>query len=131
MDRTETLITFRNEAVADQLDKYFPAKTVPTLVTPDGAVIGESLAMADELATRHPDAQLWPTDPKARSIARALASEMHAGFGALREFCPMNLRVAYKDVPVPDDVTHDLRRLEAIWEHARNATDPIDPFAVL
>ena len=126
--RNETLITFRDEPVANQLADFFPAKTVPTLITPEGAVIGESLAMAEELATRHPEACLWPTDPKARSIARALASEMHAGFGALRDFCPMNLRVAYKDVPVSDGVSHDLRRLKAIWEHARNATDPDVPW---
>lgn len=117
--RTQTLITFREEEVWVQLADHFPAKTVPTLVTPEGVAIGESLAMAEELATRHPEAGLWPSDPKARAIARALASEMHAGFTALRGFCPMNLRAAYAGVPVPEDVTKDLRRLEAIWDHAR------------
>jgi glutathione S-transferase len=126
--RTETVITFLNEKVSDQLAAYFPAKTVPTLVTPEGVAIGESLAMAEELASRHPEAGLWPSDPKARAIARALASEMHAGFMALRGFCPMHLRVAYRDVPVPEDVTADLRRLEAIWDHARAQTQPDGPW---
>ncbi|MFT5363785.1 MAG: glutathione S-transferase [Dinoroseobacter sp.] len=117
--RTQTRITFLDEQVVDQLAAQFPAKTVPTIVTPEGAVIGESLAVAEELATRHPEAGLWPSDPKARAIARTLASEMHAGFTALRGFCPMNLRVTCTDVPVPDDVKTDLRRLELIWDHAR------------
>jgi glutathione S-transferase len=68
--RNETLITFRDEPVADQLTDFFPAKTAPTLIAFEGVVIGESLAMAEKLATRHPDVCLWPTDPKARSIAR-------------------------------------------------------------
>ena len=119
--KTQTRITFLDEQVVDQLRDHFPAKTVPTIVTPEGAVIGESLAMAEELATRHPDAGLWPGDPKARAIARTLASEMHAGFTALRGFCPMNLRATYSDVSVPDDVKTDLRRLELIWDHAREA----------
>ncbi len=126
--RTQTLITFLEEEVGVQLADHFPAKTVPTLVTPEGVAIGESLAMAEELATRHPEAGLWPSDPKARAIARALASEMHAGFMALRGFCPMNLRAAYSDVPVPEDVTKDLRRLEAIWDHARASTAPEGPW---
>lgn len=126
--KTQTRITFLEESVADQLAAHFPAKTVPTLVTPEGVAIGESLAMAEELATRHPEAGLWPSDPKARAIARSLASEMHAGFMALRGFCPMNLRVAYTGVPVPDDVKTDLRRLEAIWDHARAETTPEGPW---
>ena len=34
-------------------------------------------------------------DTKARAIARVLMAEMHAGFGALRSHCAMNLRVSY------------------------------------
>ena len=126
--RDLTVISFRNQDVAEQLAEYVPAKTVPTLVTPEGVAIGESLAMAEELATRHPEAGLWPKDPKARAIARALASEMHAGFGALRDFCPMALRVAYENVPVPDEVKADLSRLELVWRHAREATGASGPW---
>jgi glutathione S-transferase len=106
------------EGVAAQMAKVAPARTVPTLRLDDGTVISESLAIAEELASRHPDKDLWPRDPSARAIARTLASEMHAGFGPLREYCPMNLGTAYSDVPVPDDVSADLRRLEDIWGRA-------------
>ncbi len=105
-------------SVAEQLADYAPARTVPTLITPEGAIISESLAIAEELATRFPDAPLWPTDPMLRAMARSLSSEMHAGFGALRDFCPMNLRAAYKDVPAPEAVLTDVKRLEVIWTDA-------------
>lgn len=43
---------------------------------------------------------------------------MHAGFGPLRELCPMNLRRAYADVPVPAALAADLARIEEIWRFA-------------
>ena len=104
------------------LKDYFPAKTAPTMRTPDGVVVPETIAIAEELASRQPEAGLWPTDPKARATARALAAEMHAGFAALRSHCPMNLRVSYTDCTPPDAVLADLRRLETIWAWARDQT---------
>ncbi len=112
-------VDFLGQDVAAQLKDVAPARTVPTLKTPDGAVISESLALSEELATRFPDAGLWPIDPKARAIARSLTSEMHAGFMALRDHCPMNLRVAYSDCGAPEAVLKDVARLEAIWGYAR------------
>jgi glutathione S-transferase len=98
---------------------WAPAKTVPSIRTPEGAIVGESLAIAEELASRHPDLPLWPSTPLARATARAATAEMHAGFGALRGDCPMNLRKAYTDFAPSDAVLADLRRLETVWDHAR------------
>ena len=111
-----------SDELPNLLKGYFPARTAPTMRTPDGAVVPETIAIAEELATRHPEAGLWPDDPKARAIARVLAAEMHAGFTALRAYCPMNLRVSYKDCAPPDPVLADLRRLETIWAWARQQT---------
>jgi glutathione S-transferase len=116
------------DSVAAQLAEIAPARTVPALKLESGIVVSESLAIAEELASRHPEAGLWPADPDARALARNLASEMHAGFGALREVCPMNLRLAYRDVPVPKEVERDLRRLEVIWSQARQASNPQGPW---
>lgn len=103
------------------LKQFHPARTAPTIRTPDGIVMPESLAIAEELASRHPEAGHWPQG-KARAIARVLASEMHAGFGALRSHCPMNLRVAYTDCAPPQAVLDDLARLETIWAWAWEQT---------
>lgn len=97
------------------LKQFFPGKTAPTMRTPDGVVVPETIAIAEELASRHPDAGIWPATAKNRAIARVLAAEMHAGFGALRNYCPMNLRVSYTDCAPPADVLADLARLETIW----------------
>lgn len=104
------------------LADFFPARTVPVIRAPDGTVISESLAIAEELASRHPDAGIWPLAPKHRAIARVLAAEMHAGFTALRSHCPMNLRVSYTDCAPPLGVLADLARLEMIWAWARRET---------
>lgn len=104
------------------LTGFFPARTVPAMRTPEGTVVSESLAIAEELASRHPEAGLWPADPAARAVARSLASEMHAGFTALRSHCPMNLRVSYTDCAPPDAVLADLARLELLWSWARQET---------
>ncbi|MEM8776602.1 MAG: glutathione S-transferase [Pseudomonadota bacterium] len=114
--------------VADQIPRFKPAKTVPTVRTPEGAILSETTAIAEELASRHPEANFWPTDPLARATARNLTEEMHSGFSALRSFCPMNLRLAYIGVAPPADVEADLRRLETIWAHAREVTKSQTPW---
>lgn len=110
------------------LKSFHPARTAPTMRTPEGAVVPETVAIAEELASRHPEAGLWPTDPKARAIARAVAAEMHAGFTALRSYCPMNLRVSYTDCAPPPEVLADLARLDTIWSWARAETGGAIPW---
>ena len=116
------------DELATVLRDFFPAKTAPTMRTPDGSVIPETIAIAEELATRHPEAGIWPADPHARATARVLAAEMHAGFTALRSYCPMNLRVSYTDCQPPPEVLADLRRLETLWSWARETTKSTTPW---
>jgi glutathione S-transferase len=67
-----------------------PTGKVPTLV--DGAlVVHESLAIGEYVAELAPAAGLWPDDASARAQARALATEMHAGFASLRSDCSMDV----------------------------------------
>src|SRR5215475_10760186 len=56
-----------------------PSGRVPSLHVND-AVIHESLAICEWAAEQAP--LLWPADATTRAIARAAASEMHAGFFA-------------------------------------------------
>jgi len=126
--RDTKFVDFKKGGVPEQMPGWSPAKTVPAMRTPDGAIIGESLAIAEELASRHPDVGFWPENPLARATARTLASEMHAGFGALRADHPMNLRQAFVDVQPTEAVQKDLRRLELIWDHAREVCAPTGPW---
>ncbi len=116
------------DELPELLRDFFPARTVPALRLPEGVTIAETLAIAEELATRHPDAGIWPGDPAARAVARMLASEMHSGFAALREHCPMNLRVSYRDCAPPPGVLADLDRLQRLWAWARETTGAEGPW---
>ncbi len=119
--KTHTARLYTDE-LPNLLKEFFPGKTAPTMRTPDGVVVPETIAIAEELASRHPQAGHWPTDPKARAIARVLTAEMHAGFGALRNHCPMNLRVSYTDCAPASEVLADLARLETLWAWAQGET---------
>lgn len=110
-------VAYRNGTMAEQLT-YGHAKTVPLLILPSGQYVTDSLAIAEELASRHPDAGLWPADPDMRAMARSLAAEMHSGFTALRSLCPMNLRIAFTGVETPPELLADLARIETLWSYA-------------
>ena len=110
------------------LRDFAPARTVPALRLEDGTVVPDSIAIAEELASRHPEAGHWPTSPTARAVARALVAEMHAGFPALRSHCPMNLRVSYETCDPPEAVLADLARLELLWSWARETTGATGPW---
>lgn len=117
-----------DDGVAGQLKAIAPARTVPALRISDGAIVCESLAIAEELASRHPEAGLWPEAPLARATARTLAAEMATGFTALRSACPMGLRTAYDWSDPSDAVRADLTRIEDIWAYARNVTQADGPW---
>ncbi|WP_374646889.1 glutathione S-transferase [Tabrizicola sp.] len=116
------------DELAILLKDFFPARTAPTMRTPEGSIVPETIAIAEELATRHPEAGIWPAAPQARAAARVLAAEMHAGFTALRSHCPMNLRVSYTDCQPSAEVLADLRRLETLWTWARDTTQSTTPW---
>ncbi|MCY1127073.1 glutathione S-transferase [Frigidibacter sp. RF13] len=107
------------DEVKTLLQGFAPARLVPAMKTPEGEVVGESIAILETLAERHPRAGHWPADPAARAMARYLVAEMHAGFRDLRSDCPMNLAKSFAGRPVSDAVRADLARLEDIWSRAR------------
>ena len=110
----------RTPEFAALLEGFAPARQVPAARL-DGTVVWDSLAIAEELASRHPHAGHWPDDPALRGLARSISAEMHAGFGALRSACPMNLRTAWGYAPTPE-VRADLERLEDLWDRAWDAS---------
>ena len=113
------LVRMDHPDFAAALADWPPARTVPTARAADGAQWHDSLAIAEGLAERHPEAGHWPAEPCARALARSLAAEMHSGFGALRSACPMNLRVSWEGFVPSDAVRADLARIEAVWAAAR------------
>lgn len=106
--------------MADDLAPLAPARLVPVMRTPEGDVLQDTFAMGETLAERHPDAGLWPSDQSARIFARWLVAELHSGFMALRDACPMDLSNAYENFIPSEAVLADLKRLETLWNIAFN-----------
>lgn len=116
--RTHWVGLYRGTMAAD-LAPLAPARLVPALRLPDGTVLGESLAIAETLAERHPEAGLWPADPAARATARWLCAEMATGFATLRGECPMQFQRRYRGFAPSPALGADLDRLGQLWDHAR------------
>ena len=111
---TETLIQLREvETSTAEILKHSPSGLVPVLKDGD-LTVWDSLAISEYLAERFPDAALWPADPAARALARAAASEMHSGFGALRGECPMDLKLRTVADLTPATQAN-IRRIVALW----------------
>lgn len=96
-----------------QLVKISPACKVPTLVD-DKLVVWDSLAICEYINEAYLSGRAWPNDSFARAKARALSSEMHAGFAALRNEMPMNIR-AKRIVNLSADAKKDIQRVCDIW----------------
>jgi glutathione S-transferase len=100
---------------------------VPALV--DGEIhVWESLAILEYLAEKFPAVRLWPADPAARAHARAISSEMHAGFVPLRRHCPMNFWRPVKKRDLPKEVAENVRRIDAMWANCRSRFGKDGPF---
>lgn len=101
-----------------QLLKYSPSGKVPALIDGD-VTVWESLAICEYLAERFPEKHLWPADIKARALARAVSTEMHAGFGALRQHMSMNCRKRLPGKGRTPEVLKDIERIRTIWNDCR------------
>jgi len=76
----------------------------------------------------HPEARLWPEKREARARARSAAAEMHSGFAALREHCPMDLLARLPMATLPDTVAVDVRRIVELWQDCRRRHGASGPF---
>ncbi|HLJ19805.1 MAG TPA: glutathione S-transferase family protein [Stellaceae bacterium] len=123
----EVLIRLRQPNTKAEVLRHSPSGRVPALVHGDVS-IWESLAIGEYLAELFPDAQLWPRDRAARAFARSVSTEMHAGFSALRNHFPMNLRSSFPNRASTPEVQADIDRINAIWHDCRTRFGKDGPF---
>lgn len=110
-----------------EVQRYSPAGKVPALV--DGEIrVWDSLAILEYLAETHPELAVWPRDRAARATARAISAEMHSGFPALRQACPMNFGKKFARKDRGEAVARDVARVTAIWRDARDRFGGAGPF---
>ncbi|MDN0074099.1 glutathione S-transferase family protein [Crenobacter sp. SG2303] len=108
----ERLVPFANGSSYETFRAFSPTGQVPCLHD-GGTVLWNSLGIIEYLAEHH--VGVWPADVAARAWARCAAAEMHAGFFALRQHCPMNCGVRVNLETIPEALQRDLARLDALW----------------
>ena len=91
-----------------------------------GLQVWETLAIIEYCAELSP--KLWPADPAARTRARSISAEMHAGFRALRTAMPMVLGPQAPGKCQTPSALADIARIEAIWRDTRAAFAAGGPF---
>lgn len=114
----EEMVWLFEEGTEEKLAPYFSNHKVPVLVVDDLAV-WDSLAIIETIADLYPEKHGWPSDPKARAVARTVAAEMHSSFSDLRNALPMNIRKHYPNYPIADAVQTDINRIIALWDYCR------------
>jgi glutathione S-transferase len=114
----EVLVPLHESATRTTILRHSPSGRVPALHHGE-LVIWESLAIGEYLAERFPAARLWPAEPEARAVARAVSAEMHAGFSALRSHLPMNMRSSFAGRGVTPEAQADINRVTALWRDCR------------
>lgn len=128
LDADVELIAFDTPAFAEAVGVgRLPSGRVPTLW--DGpACVWETTAIIDWLADRSGHDRFWPSSPTALAFARSIAAEMHGGFVALRQACPMDLHRTPAPVLPSPTVAADVARLDHLWTHARTHFGEGGPF---
>lgn len=128
LDFTDEVIPLYEPGSREKILSYSPTGKVPCLIDGD-VTVWETLAILDYLADKFPGLPWWPKDMKARGFARAICSEMHAGFRPLRNHCPMNMqRDPKKPRPLTPEVQANVERVDAIWTQARERFGQGGPF---
>ena len=115
---SETLIRLRQPDTVAQILRHSQSGKVPVLKA-DGLLIWDSLAIIEFLAEQHPNKPLWPADREPRAIARCVSAEMHSGFQALRNECPMDFVHVLGFPEASEQALADIARVVAIWMDCR------------
>lgn len=123
----ETVIALRTPDTAAAIEAHSPSGKIPALRV--GALtIWDTLAIVEYLAERHPGSPIWPRDDDARAIARAVSAEMHSGFQALRQNCPMDFNAHGLTPTDPAAIAPDVARIFEIWRDCRSRYGAHGPF---
>jgi glutathione S-transferase len=116
IDFSERIIHFNTADYQAQIAAVSPSRRVPLLIMGTNR-IWDSLAICEYAAEL---TQLGlPSNSLARATARSAAAEMHSGFSALRNECPMNVKARGHLVPQTPALLQDIARIDEIWSGCR------------
>jgi len=110
----EERVLLSGEGWRETIRRKSPSGKVPVLIDGD-LVVPETIAIIEYLHDKYPAKGIWPSNRVERAKARSAAAEMHAGFSALRNYAPMNLRASHPGKVDLDLVAGDLKRIDRLW----------------
>ena len=113
-----------NSSFKQAIASVNPGGRVPVLVD-DALAVWDTLAIAEYVAEKFPEKQLWPQSVAARARARSICAEMHSGFFSLRSACPMNIEAVLQDMGAiiwrdKPGVRADVERMVSMWTELLN-----------
>ncbi|EKT55986.1 glutathione S-transferase family protein [Providencia sneebia] len=114
----EKLCYFENgKSSYEKFKQFSPTGLVPCLIDEE-LIVWDSLAICEYIAEEYP--QVWPVSKTARAWARSASAEMHSGFTALRQQCPMNCKHQAPLDTLSHELQSDLNRLQQLWLYGLN-----------
>ena len=108
----EIVVPFTPISSWDEFRAFSPSGKVPCLNHAQ-LTVWDSLAIIEYLAESN--SSVWPESTEARAWARCAAAEMHSGFSAIRNHCPMNIGIRLRLSQQPQDLQKELSRLDELW----------------
>ncbi len=113
-----------------RIKTYSPAGRVPVLID-NNITVWDTAAIVNHIQERYPEQAIgWPEELRARAYARSISAELHAGFLALREELPLNIRA--RNTRTLDSYSPqaqaDIERILEIWSSCRQVYGSFGPW---
>ena len=106
----EVRLSFNDPEFHRKVAALNPAGRVPVLI--DGTLtVWDSLAIIEYLAEKFPEKGIWPKELPARTRARSLCAELHAGFMSLRRAMPVSIEANLPGMGWSLAVQRDVNRI--------------------
>jgi glutathione S-transferase len=121
LEFTEHIVDSTEPGVRAELLLLSPSILVPRLEH-DGYVVWDTLAIAEYLHERLPEAGLLPEAPGDRARCRSVCGEMHSGFANLRAALPMNIKARHNNFKLWAGAQADIDRIVGIWSDCLSAS---------
>jgi glutathione S-transferase len=120
IDFEEIRIPLYTDQWQEEIGKYSPARKVPVLLDDDLA-IWDTQAIYSYVRELYPQAIGWPQPREARTLARSVSAEMHAGFWGVRNNLPQNIRArrTLSLESLPAATLQEIERIQFIWSDCK------------
>lgn len=123
----EVFIDLNAPNARERIQAYSSSGKVPVLRHGD-VIIWESLAICEYANEVFPEAHLWPEDRVTRALGRAIASEVHAEFKAMRKEMPQDICGRHPGKTFGAAVQTDIDRVLTLWRQCRSRHVHRGPF---